>query len=191
MELVVQSDAEFGSSTSEVMHGKGEMSKMRAFERRRHDPLQSLQNRRCLTGAGQRSPAAAPPKKPKYAPEAADILFHRGQVVNNRYTVLDLIGRGGMGCIYKVHDNVLGEDLALKTLLPQYVQDKMVVERFLNEARITRKLAHPNIVRVHDIGMTGNGIFISMEYVQGDSLRSILRENVGRQASGAAGAATS
>jgi len=135
---------------------------------------------RCRTAlpdsAAERSPAAAPPPKPKYAPEAADILFHRGQVVNNRYTVLDLIGRGGMGCIYKVHDNVLGEDLALKTLLPQYVQDKMVVERFLNEARITRKLAHPNIVRVHDIGMTGNGIFISMEYVQGDSLRSILEK---------------
>lgn len=119
-------------------------------------------------------------KKSPRSPEAEDILFHRGQVVNNRYTVLDLIGRGGMGCIYKVHDNVLGEDLALKTLLPQFVTDKMVVERFLNEARITRKLAHPNIVRVHDIGMTGKGIYISMEYVQGESLRAILE----RQRSG-------
>jgi len=91
--------------------------------------------------------------------------FKRGQVVNNRYTVLDMIGRGGMGCIYKVHDNVLGEDLALKTLLPQHVADKTVIDRFLNEARITRRLTHPNIVRVHDIGTTGKGIFISMEYV--------------------------
>ena len=100
--------------------------------------------------------------------------FRRGQVINNRYTVLDMIGRGGMGCIYKVHDNVLGEDLALKTLLPQYVADKTVIDRFLNEARITRRLTHPNIVRVHDIGTTGKGIFISMEYVQGDSLRVVL-----------------
>lgn len=124
----------------------------------------------------EKSPASHSAKKRPSSPEAEDILFHRGQVVNNRYTVLDLIGRGGMGCIYKVHDNVLGEDLALKTLLPQFVTDKMVVERFLNEARITRKLAHPNIVRVHDIGMTGKGIYISMEYVQGESLRAILEK---------------
>lgn len=122
------------------------------------------------------APNAPARKKRQLSPEADDILFHRGQVVNNRYTVLDLIGRGGMGCIYKVHDNVLGEDLALKTLLPQFVTDKMVVDRFLNEARITRKLAHPNIVRVHDIGMTGKGVFISMEYVQGDSLRGVLEK---------------
>lgn len=124
-----------------------------------------------------KDPASRVPRKKRgSSPEAEDILFHRGQVVNSRYTVLDLIGRGGMGCIYKVHDNVLGEDLALKTLLPQFATDKMVVDRFLNEARITRKLAHPNIVRMHDIGMTGKGIYISMEYVQGDSLRAVLEK---------------
>ncbi len=116
------------------------------------------------------------PRKPAPAQKANQAFFRRGQVVNQRYTVLDLIGRGGMGCIYKVHDNVLGEDLALKALLPQFVKNKMVVDRFLNEARITRKLAHQNIVRVHDIGMTDKGIFISMEYVQGDSLRGVLEK---------------
>ncbi|HPU97028.1 MAG TPA: bifunctional serine/threonine-protein kinase/formylglycine-generating enzyme family protein, partial [Candidatus Hydrogenedentes bacterium] len=96
--------------------------------------------------------------------------------INGRYTVQDLIGRGGMGCIYKVHDNVLGEDVALKTLLPQFLREKMVVERFFNEARIARKLAHPNIVRVHDIGSAGKGVYISMEYVQGESLRNKLEK---------------
>ena len=105
-----------------------------------------------------------------------DFDFRRGQVVNGRFTVLDLIGRGGMGRIYKVHDNVLGEDVALKTLLPQFLRDKMVVERFFNEARIARKLAHPNIVRVHDIGSAGKGMYISMEYVQGDSLRGMIEK---------------
>lgn len=120
--------------------------------------------------------AAAPKDRP--APEQQSHLnFKRGQVINGRYTVLDMIGRGGMGCIYKVHDNVLGEDLALKTLLPQFVTEKAVIDRFLNEARITRKLTHPNIVRVHDIGTTGKGIFISMEYVMGDSLRGMLEKN--------------
>ena len=89
------------------------------------------------------------------APREADgveIQFSQGQVVANRYTVLQIIGRGGMGCIYRVHDNILGEQVALKTLLPQFIRDKTVLERFFNEARIARRLSHPNIVRVHDIG---------------------------------------
>ncbi len=104
----------------------------------------------------------------------SDILFRRGQIVANRYSVLNLIGRGGMGCIYKVHDNTLGETVALKTLLPQFLKDRLVVERFFNEAKIARKLAHPNVVRVHDIGTAGKVVYISMEYLQGKSLRALL-----------------
>ncbi len=100
--------------------------------------------------------------------------FSRGQVVNDRYTVIDLVGKGGVGCIYKVHDNVLDEDVALKTLLPNYARDKVIVDRFLNEARIARKLTHSNIVRVHDIGSTGTSAYISMEYLQGETLRHLL-----------------
>lgn len=114
------------------------------------------------------------PQSPAPAPAGGDLQFQRGQVVAGRYSVLNLIGRGGMGAIYKVHDNVLGEAVALKTLLPQFVRDKMVVERFFNEAKIARRLAHPNIVRVHDIGNADNSVYISMEYVQGISLRSML-----------------
>lgn len=118
--------------------------------------------------------AQAPPPPMPAAPEANQ--FTRGQVVANRYTVLNLVGRGGMGCIYKVHDNTLGEEVALKTLLPQFAQDKMVVERFFNEARIARRLAHPNIVRVHDIGIDNGVLYISMEFMQGRSLRDILEK---------------
>jgi len=99
-----------------------------------------------------------------------------GEVVANRYRVLDLVGRGGMGAIYRVHDNVLNEQVALKTLLPQFAQDKTVVERFYNEARIARQLSHPNIVRVHDIGIAGQVMYISMEFLQGKSLRSFLED---------------
>ena len=116
--------------------------------------------------------ASAP--KPAFTPGMEAVQFQRGQVLANRYTVLNLIGRGGMGCIYKVHDNTLNEEVALKTLLPHFVRDKLVVQRFFNEARIARRLAHPNIVRVHDIGSTGDVIYISMEYLEGKSLRGIL-----------------
>jgi formylglycine-generating enzyme required for sulfatase activity len=97
-----------------------------------------------------------------------------GQILAGRYTIAGLIGRGGMGCIYRVKDNTLNEEVALKTLLPQFVRDKMVVERFFNEARIARKLAHPNIVRVHDIGAADGMVYISMELVRGQSLRNMM-----------------
>ena len=115
----------------------------------------------------------APPPKPVGAQQDASKL-RPGQALAGRYTILSMIGRGGMGCIYKVHDTVLQEEVALKTLLPQYVKDKLVVTRFFNEARIARKMAHPNIVRVHDIGTAGSIVYISMEYLHGKSLRTIL-----------------
>ncbi|MBI1317415.1 MAG: protein kinase [Candidatus Hydrogenedens sp.] len=120
--------------------------------------------------------AERPPEpKPEEQKAAASQLFP-GQTLAGRYTVLALVGRGGMGCIYKVRDNTLGEEVALKTLLPQFVRDKMVVERFFNEARIARRMAHPNIVRVHDIGSAQGMVYISMEFVQGRSLRNLMEE---------------
>lgn len=128
---------------------------------------------KCNTSLPKIKIEAAEPSVP-FSPMPNALQLRRGQVVAKRYTVLNLIGRGGMGCIYKVHDNILSEDVALKTLLPQFVQDKLVVERFFNEARIARKLAHANIVRVHDIGTAESVVYISMEFLQGKSLRAIL-----------------
>lgn len=105
-------------------------------------------------------------------PSAATI--QKGQVFANRYVVEQMIGKGGMGCIYRVHDNTLNETVALKTLLPEYVKEKQVVERFFNEARIARGLSHPHIVRVHDIGITDGMAYISMEMLEGRTLRSML-----------------
>lgn len=113
---------------------------------------------------------------PMPAPRRDPGTFREGQRLANRYTVEQLIGRGGMGCIYRVWDNTLREVVALKTLLPQFLKDRQIIERFLNEAKITRQLSHPNIVRVHDIGMDQNVLYISMEYVRGRSLRGLLDE---------------
>ncbi|MFP6581994.1 MAG: protein kinase [Candidatus Hydrogenedentota bacterium] len=97
-----------------------------------------------------------------------------GEVLANRYVIEKMIGKGGMGCIYQVRDNTLGETVALKTLLPEYVKEKAVVERFFNEARIARGLSHPHIVRVHDIGITDGMAYISMELLPGRTLRAML-----------------
>lgn len=97
-----------------------------------------------------------------------------GDTVADRYVVRAIVGRGGMGCIYRVYDKVLEEEVALKTLLPDHVDDKVVLERFFNEARIARSLSHPNIIRVHDIGMDKGIIYISMELLKGRSLREMI-----------------
>ena len=107
------------------------------------------------------------------APKGVPML-KRGQIIANRYVVKDIIGHGGMGRIYRVYDKALGEIVAMKTLLPKHVNDKTVMERFFNEARIARGLSHPNIVRVHDIGGTDSMVYISMEYLEGKSLRQLL-----------------
>lgn len=108
------------------------------------------------------------------APRPGPDKMRPGQVVASRYVIQDIIGRGGMGRIYKVHDNTLNEIVALKTLLPEYVRDKIVVDRFFNEARIARALSHPNIVRVHDIGTADDLVYISMELLHGESLRQTI-----------------
>lgn len=100
--------------------------------------------------------------------------LRQGQLLANRYYIVAEIGRGGMGSIYRAKDNTLKEEVALKTLLPQFLQDKHVIERFFNEARIARQLSHPNIVRVHDIGASQGTVYISMELLSGKSLRQIL-----------------
>ncbi|MDZ4857818.1 MAG: serine/threonine-protein kinase [Candidatus Hydrogenedentes bacterium] len=124
-----------------------------------------------VQGPGSAPKSAAPP-----SPQGGQATFRKGQLVANRYTIIDIVGKGGMGCIYLVNDNTLKEQVALKTLLPQYLRDKMVVDRFFNEARIARQLSHPNIVRVHDIGIADQVLYISMEYMHGKSLRNLLDE---------------
>jgi tRNA A-37 threonylcarbamoyl transferase component Bud32 len=97
-----------------------------------------------------------------------------GDVIAGRYEVRGMVGRGGMGRIYRVFDTVLGEEVALKTLLPDHIDDKVILDRFFNEAKIARSLSHPSIVRVHDIGRAGSVVYISMELLRGKSLRQML-----------------
>lgn len=98
-----------------------------------------------------------------------------GRVLGNRYEILSCIGQGGMGFIYRVRDRVLNEDVVLKTLRPTLANDPEIVERFFNEARVARKLTHDNIIRVHDIGSTEGVVYISMEYLDGVTLRDHLK----------------
>ena len=91
-----------------------------------------------------------------------------------RYEILGELGRGGMGIVYKARDRETGEVLALKVLKPEIAADQAAMERFKNEVRLARKITHKNVCRIHDFYRTESGAYISMEFVDGDSLRSIL-----------------
>jgi serine/threonine-protein kinase len=96
-----------------------------------------------------------------------------------RYRIAGLLGRGGMGEVYRATDLTLGQVVALKFLPEATARDERALARFYNEVRIARQVAHPNVCRVYDIGQVDGLHYISMEYVDGEDLGSLLRR-IGR-----------
>lgn len=99
-------------------------------------------------------------------------------LISGRYRILSLLGRGGMGEVFRADDLTLGQPVALK-FLPESIAGQSMLERFHNEVRIARRISHPNVCRVYDIGESHNQVFLSMEYVDGEDLSSLLRR-IGR-----------
>ena len=99
-----------------------------------------------------------------------------GSTFARRYQVIEELGKGGMGRVYKVFDTEVREKLALKLLNPEIAADERTIERFRNELRLARTVSHRHICRMHDLGReeeTGT-YFITMEYVPGDDLKSLI-----------------
>lgn len=90
--------------------------------------------------------------------------------------ILELIGSGGMGAVYKARQASLDRIVALKILRPDLVADRAFADRFLREGRTLGKLNHPNIVSIHDLGKSGGYFFILMEYVDGTTLRRLIHD---------------
>jgi hypothetical protein len=105
--------------------------------------------------------------------------FQIGATVAGRYRILGLLGRGGMGEVYRAHDVKLDQQVALKFLPDALGRDGAAVARFHNEVRTARQVTHPNVCRVHDIGEADGVPFISMEFVDGEDLASLL-QRIGR-----------
>ena len=96
-----------------------------------------------------------------------------------RYRIVGLLGRGGMGEVYRADDLKLGQAVALKFLPPQFLEDPKRLEYFHNEVRLARQVSHPNVCRVYDIGEVEGQHFLSMEYVDGEDLATLIRR-IGR-----------
>jgi tetratricopeptide (TPR) repeat protein/TolB-like protein/predicted Ser/Thr protein kinase len=99
-----------------------------------------------------------------------------GQLIAGRYRILSLVGRGGMGVVYRAQDEQLNVCVALKVIRPEIAAKRRTAERFRQELRLARQVTHRNAVRIHDIGQDGDLLFLTMDFVDGRSLRTLLDE---------------
>jgi len=125
------------------------------------------------------SAKSGPPLASSPAVSADHARFIPGTVLAQRYRIVGLLGRGGMGEVYRADDLKLGQSVALKFLPPEAEEDGRRLARFLNEIKVALRVTHPNVCRVYDIGDVHGHHYISMEYVDGENLASLLRR-IGR-----------
>lgn len=125
-----------------------------------------------------RTAAAARTSRPS-SDSSEDGRFVPGTLLGDRYRIVSLLGAGGMGEVYRATDLTLGQPVALKFLPDEMAQDPKALARFHNEIKIARQVAHPNVCRVYDLGEVEGFPYLSMEYVDGEDLHSLLRR-IGR-----------
>src|ERR1700722_11060020 len=131
-----------------------------------------------------RSVQAASSSQTSRPPSSAEYLLNEGRflpgrLLASRYRIIALLGKGGMGEVYRADDLTLGQAVALKFLPDEAGKDEGLLERFRNEVRIARRVSHPNVCRVYDVGDVDGHTFFTMEYVDGEDLASLLRR-IGR-----------
>lgn len=100
--------------------------------------------------------------------------LEKGQIISQRYKILETIGKGGMAIVYKANDLKLGRDVTFKVLKDDYIDDEAFINRFSTEARAAAQLAHTNIVNVYDVGNDGDIHYIVMEYIDGYTLKELI-----------------
>ncbi len=103
--------------------------------------------------------------------------WRENSILNNRYRLVERLGAGGMAEVYRAQDLMLERTVAIKVLRKDYSRSPEFRERFHQEAKAAANLSHPNIVTVHDFGFSANQLFIVMEYVPGDDLKTQLKLN--------------
>lgn len=108
------------------------------------------------------------------APTGLLVSSAPGDRIGGRYTLLGLLGAGGMGTVYRARDEELDEHIALKMLLPEFVEEAGMLERFRREVKLARRVTHKNVARVFDIGEHGSSKYLTMEYIEGETLSATV-----------------
>jgi len=105
--------------------------------------------------------------------------LQRGKIFAGRYEIIEELGRGGMGSVYRAEDKKVSEEIALKLINPEIARDRRIIERFSHELKVARQISHRNVCRMYDLGEAEKTHFITMEYVPGEDLKSLIKR-IGR-----------
>lgn len=146
------------------------------------NPPDSKFCRECATPLPSASKAAAPLTKTLETPKEE---LHTGAVFAGRYQIVEELGTGGMGKVYRAVDKKLNEEVALKFIKPEIASDSKTLERFSQELKIARKIVHKNVGRMYELMEDGQAHFITMEFISGQDLRGLIRQS-GQLAAGTA-----
>lgn len=109
--------------------------------------------------------------------EDISFFFSANDDFGSRYKIIEEIGRGGMARVYKAEDKVLNTIVALKMIRPEFLADSQMIDRFKRELLMAREIAHENVVRIYDFGEVNGVKFISMQYIEGKSLKNLIEES--------------
>jgi serine/threonine-protein kinase len=138
--------------------------------------------RECATPLPSAAKTAAPLTKTLETPKEE---LYTGAVFAGRYQIIEELGTGGMGKVYRAVDKKLNEEVALKLIKPEIASDSKTLERFSQELRIARKIVHKNVGRMYELMEDGQAHFITMEFISGQDLRGLIRQS-GQLAAGTA-----
>jgi tetratricopeptide (TPR) repeat protein/predicted Ser/Thr protein kinase len=118
----------------------------------------------------------SPPPQGANGPGASAVLLQIGIVLGNRYEILELLGEGGMGAVYKAADREVDRIVALKVIRPEMASNPEILARFKQELLLSSQVTHRNVIRIYDLGEAQGVKFITMEYLEGETLHQILKQ---------------
>jgi len=125
---------------------------------------------------GTQLPSAEAVSVPTETLETPREELTRGSTFASRYEVIEELGKGGMGKVYRVEDKKIKEEVALKLIKPEIASDRKTIDRFSNELKMARKIAHRNVCKMYDLGEEKGAHYITMEYVSGEDLKRLIRK---------------
>jgi tetratricopeptide (TPR) repeat protein/predicted Ser/Thr protein kinase len=121
-------------------------------------------------------PSATPSPRPASRVQSAAPMLEAGDVLGGRYEILQMLGEGGMGAVYKAQDRELDRPVALKLIRPELASNPSILARFKQELLLSRQVTHKNVIRIFDLGDADGVKFITMEFVEGRDLRALIQE---------------
>jgi len=158
--------------------GKGTTIRMPSGSTRQQGPSVKCPNCRTENPGDSRfcSNCAGPLKEPASGTiKSQTFEVSRGDIFAGRYEIIETLGQGGMGKVFKAFDRKINEVVAVKLIRPEIGVNEKAIERFKNELKIARKITHRNICRMHDLGEEGFIHYITMEHVAGEDLKRFIR----------------